>query len=218
MAFKGWPAEAFEFYEGLEADNSKAYWTEHKALYEDCVRAPFEALMTDLAGEFGPGKLFRPYRDVRFSADKSPYKTQQGAVMRHEGKPVYYVALSADGVFAGTGYYMMSKDQLARYRAAVASDKTGPPLAGMVTKLRKAGYEISAHDSLKRSPPGYPPDHPRVELLRSKGLTMGRSWEPADWMGTAKAKQRVTTVFRASQPFNAWLDKHVGPAQELSEG
>jgi uncharacterized protein (TIGR02453 family) len=213
-AFKGWPAEAFEFYEGLEADNSKAYFTEHKAVYEECVRAPFEALMTDLAGEFGPGKLFRPYRDVRFSADKSPYKTAQGAVMNHDTGSVYYVQLSADGVMAATGYYMMSKDQLARYRAAAASDKAGPEAAGVVAKLRKAGYDVGGRDNLKRSPPGYPPDHPRVELLRMKGLTMGKAWEPATWMGTANAKQRVIGVFRDAKPLNAWLDKHVGPARD----
>jgi len=80
-AFKGWPAEAFDFYEGLEADNSKTYWTEHKATYDEKVLAPMVDLLAELEDEFGPTKVFRPYRDVRFSADKSPYKTNLGAVL-----------------------------------------------------------------------------------------------------------------------------------------
>jgi uncharacterized protein (TIGR02453 family) len=213
-AFKGWPAEAFDFYEGLEADNTKAYWTEHKSTYDECVRAPFEALLADFEREFGPGKIFRPYRDVRFSPDKTPYKTAQGAVMSHEGGPVYYVQLSASGMFAGTGYYMMSKDQLDRFRKSVASNKSGAEVERLVATLEKAGYNVGAHDELKRSPPGYPADHERIRLLRMKGLTTGKEWSAAAWMGTARAKQRVADVFRASKPLNAWLAKHVGPARD----
>jgi uncharacterized protein (DUF2461 family) len=81
MTFTGFPDEGLVFYEGLEADNSKTYWTRSKDVYESCVRGPMQALVEALAGEFGPAKLFRPYRDVRFSNDKTPYKTHQGAVV-----------------------------------------------------------------------------------------------------------------------------------------
>ncbi len=68
--FRGWPAEALEFYEGLEADNSKAYWTAHKDVYETVVLSPMKAILAELAPEFefGDGKVFRPNRDVRFNA------------------------------------------------------------------------------------------------------------------------------------------------------
>src|SRR5204863_7145062 len=94
--FRGWPVEAIEFYEGLEADNSRTYWQEHKDLYERCVLAPMEALLSQVAPEFGPGKIFRPYRDVRFSANKAPYKTAIGATAG-----AHYVQISASGLFAG---------------------------------------------------------------------------------------------------------------------
>jgi uncharacterized protein (DUF2461 family) len=81
MAFSGWPTAALEFYEGLETDNSKAYWTSHKAVYQEQVLRPMEELLEDLAGEFGPSKIFRPYRDIRFSNDKTPYKTHIGATV-----------------------------------------------------------------------------------------------------------------------------------------
>src|SRR5207237_6520064 len=142
MAFRGWPAEALEFYEGLEADNSKAYWQDHKAVYEDAVRGPMDELLTELAPEFGEGKVFRPYRDVRFSADKSPYKTAMGATLAGGG----YVQLSAQGLGAGTGMYVMAPDQLERYRRAVAGDRTGGELAAMVKRLARSGIEVSAHE------------------------------------------------------------------------
>ncbi|HEX4162146.1 MAG TPA: DUF2461 family protein, partial [Acidimicrobiales bacterium] len=75
MTFKGWPETALAFYEGLEADNSKTYWLDHKEVYERDVKAPMDALLAELTAEFGEPKLFRPYRDTRFSRDKSPYKT-----------------------------------------------------------------------------------------------------------------------------------------------
>ncbi len=104
MAFKGWPVEALEFYEGLEADNSKVYWTDHKDTYTTAVHGPMAALLSDLAPEFGEGRVFRPYRDVRFSADKSPYKTSIAATVGSG-----YVQLSADETVAGdrTGMYRL---------------------------------------------------------------------------------------------------------------
>jgi uncharacterized protein (TIGR02453 family) len=214
MAFRGWPAEALDFYEGLAADNSKAYWTAHKEVYDTCVYAPMTALLEELAEEFGPGKIFRPYRDVRFSADKSPYKTSIAANLERGG----YLQLSADGLGAGQGRYMLMPDQLERFRAAVADDKTGAALAELVEAVRAQGIEVTAHDSLKSVPRGYPKDHPRADLLRHKGLITWRQWTPAKWLGTAGAKKRVVEFLRTSQPVSDWLSAHVGdstmPARE----
>lgn len=215
MGFRGFPAEAFDFYEGLEADNSKAYWNDHRATYEDCVRAPMEALLEDLAGEFGQGKIFRPYRDVRFSADKSPYKTACGAVAVQAGS-VFYVQLSADGLMAASGYYHMARDQIERYRQAVDAP-AGKALAEIIDQLETAGYEIGGEE-LKRVPRGYSPDHPRGRLLRHKGVTVHRQFPPAAWMGTAKAKDRVISAWRGAGPLNAWLQANVGPSVEPGDG
>ncbi|GFM16003.1 putative uncharacterized protein [Mycobacterium sp. PO1] len=205
MAFRGWPIEAVEFYEGLEADNSKVYWQEHKAVYEQQVKAPMEELLAELADEFGEGKLFRPYRDVRFSADKTPYKTTCAATL---GKG--YVAFSADGLSVGSGLYMPEPAALARFRAAVDADDTGTELASIVADLHRAGYQTMAHEVLKTAPRGFPKDHPRIELLRHKGLAMMKSWPVGAWLGTRKAKDRVVTALRAAAPLNEWLARHVG--------
>jgi uncharacterized protein (TIGR02453 family) len=162
MAFRGWPAEALEFYDGLLADNSKTYWTANKATYDDLVRAPMVALLADLEPEFGPAKIYRPYRDVRFSKDKSPYKTQIAASFERGG----YVKLSADGLGAGSGIYMFSPEQLRRWRDAVADERTGTRLVEVVDELHRQDVEVRSHDVLVRVPAGYPKDHPRAELLR----------------------------------------------------
>src|SRR6202041_3106985 len=116
MAFSGWPEEALDFYDGLAVDNTKTYWTEHKAVYQDKILDPMTELTEELASEFGEPKIFRPYRDVRFRAGKTPYKTHIGAVV---GGPAR-VQLSAQGLAAGAGMWQLSPGQLARYRAAVA--------------------------------------------------------------------------------------------------
>ncbi len=205
MAFRGWPAEALEFFEGLEADNTKTYWQRNKPVYERIVRAPMEELLAELEPEWGPARLFRPYRDVRFSADKSPYKTHIGAMVG-DG----YVQLSADGLAAGSGMWEMAPDQLDRYRRAVDRDRTGRALARIVTAAREAGLEVTGHGALKTAPRGYPKDHPRVELLRFKGIVTWRAWPAGAWLGTARAKERVVELFRLSVPLNEWLRANVG--------
>ena len=214
MTFRGWPAEAIEFYEGLEADNSKTYWHEHKPTYEKLVRGPMEELLAELAGEFGAGKIFRPNRDVRFSRDKSPYKTAMGATLAGGG----YVQLSANGLGAGTGMYVMAPDQLDRYRRAVAGERTGAELVAMVKRLAKSRIEVSAHESLKTAPKGYPKDHPRIDLLRQKGLITWKQWPVGAWLGTRKAKDRVVEFLRTSKPVNDWLDANVGESELPDDG
>lgn len=208
--FKGFPPEALDFWAGLEADNSKAYWTAHKDVYDRAVRGPMEAL-ADACAEYGDFKIFRPYRDVRFSRDKSPYKTHMGAVTEGEGGTLYYVQLSATGLFAASGYYMMAPDQLERYRAAVADETSGPEVEAIVAQLEKAGYEVGAHETLKTVPRGFPKDHPRAPLLRRKGLIASRAFPPAKWLHTKAARDRVVKVWTDAAPLGAWLDRHVGP-------
>jgi uncharacterized protein (TIGR02453 family) len=204
VTFGGWPVEAIEFFEGLAADNSKVYWQDHKDVYERCVRAPMDALLAALEPEFGEGHVFRPYRDVRFSRDKAPYKTNIAATLAGGG----YVQLSADGLGAGSGLYRPEPDQLARYRAAVADARSGPALVRLVDAARAAGLDVTAPETLKTAPRGFPADHPRIELLRQKGLIVWREWPVGAWLGTRRAQDRVVDFLRAAAPIRRWLDRH----------
>ena len=167
-----------------------------------------EELLAELASEFGPGRVFRPYRDVRFSQDKTPYKLNCAAQLRGG-----YISFSADGLFAGSGLYMPDPAQLRRFRAAVDDEASGSELASIVDTLRKGGYEIGAHEVLKTAPKGYPKDHPRIELLKHKGIVMSKSWPVGAWLGTRKAKDRVVACLDAARPLNAWLERHAGASR-----
>jgi uncharacterized protein (TIGR02453 family) len=205
MAFCGWPEEALDFYEGLAADNSKSYWTRHKAVYERAVLRPMAELTDELAAEFGEPRIFRPYRDVRFSRDKSPYQTHIAAAVGD----TCYLRLSADGLAAGAGLWQMSPEQLARYRAAVAADGPGAELERVVAALEKADIALHGHGALKSAPRGYSPDHPRIALLRYKGLTAWKQWPAGPWLETAAAKDRIVWFFRAARPLCSWLSANV---------
>jgi uncharacterized protein (TIGR02453 family) len=191
-----------DFFRGLRADNTKAYWTAHKAVYEASVREPMAELLGELSGEFGPGRIARPYRD-----DKSPYKTEIYAILDRGG----YVKFSADGLTAGLGYFMMTAAQLERYRRAVDDETGGAQLAGVVERLRAEGLEVGGGQALKGAPRGYPADHPRIELLRWKGLICWQDWPVAPWLRTAKTRDRVTGFLRTAAPLQHWLDHRVGP-------
>jgi uncharacterized protein (TIGR02453 family) len=207
MAFKGWSVAAIEFFEALEADNSWTFWHAHKSIYEQEVKRPMEELLDELSKEFGEGKIFRPNRDIRFSLDKSPYKTNIAGTLSKGG----YISLSAEALGVGAGMYMPMPDQLERLRRAVADNRTGGQIEKLVNAVTAKGIEVSAHEELKTAPKGYPKDHPRIELLRMKGLITWKQWPIAKWLGTPKAKDRVVDVLHAAKPVNAWLDKHVGP-------
>ena len=207
MSFGGWQEEALEFYEGLAADNTKSFWTRHKPVYEEHVLRPMTELLAELAPEFGEPKIFRPYRDVRFSKDKTPYKTTIAALVGSG-----YIQLSATGLRVGSGMYHMAPDQLDRYRRAVADDIPGGELERIIAGLRQQQLDVSGSDPLKTAPRGYQADHPRIWLLRYKGLVAWKEWPIAAWLGTAAAKDRIAGVLTASRPLGAWLAAHVGPS------
>lgn len=208
--FEGFPEEALVFYEGLEADNTKAYWTDHKAVYDRAVKAPMEALLAQLEPEFGPATFFRPYRDVRFSKDKTPYKTHAGAVVVDERHGALYVQLDAEGLYVGGGYWHTQTDQVQRFRAAVDDDRSGRQLVAVLEGL--SDWTVIG-ERLKRLPKPYPPEHPRADLLHHKSLAVGHRFEPAEWLHQEECLDRVATAWREVAPLNAWLTRHVGPTQ-----
>jgi uncharacterized protein (TIGR02453 family) len=216
MAFTGFPPEALTFYEQLALDNSKAFWTANKATYDETVRGPMQALTEILAGTYGPFTIFRPNRDIRFSKDKTPYKTNIGAAAETDAGASVYIGFSADGLYAGTGYYHFAKDQLQRYRAAVANDGTGAALETRVAAVRKKGFEVHG-ESLKVAPRGYPRDHARVVLLRHSGLYAGMAFPIEPWLHTKSALAKARAALKTAAPIAEWADEHVGPTTILPE-
>ena len=212
--FSGFSADAFAWFAGLERDNSKAYFTASRDVYETQVREPLEELLEELTAEFGGVvKMFRQNRDVRFSPDKSPYKTTTYGILYEVTVPGdgLYAQLSARGLYAGTGYYRMARDQLERYREAVAGD-SGAGLEAAAAAAEATGLEL-AGDGLRTAPRGFPRDHPRIELLRRKALIAGRAAPGKGGLDRDTALAHVAGTWRAAEPINAWLDAHVGPSR-----
>jgi uncharacterized protein (TIGR02453 family) len=212
--FQGFGPGVFEWFAGLERDNSKAYFTATRDRYEDEVRGGLEAMLDELSEAFGgSARVFRQQRDLRFSADKSPYKLRTYGVLNDVAVAGHglYAEVSARGLYAGTGYHQLARDQLERFRAAVADDATGPALAEAVASAQEAGLDVVG-TSLRTAPHGYARDHPRIELLRRKAIVGGRRLPGgAGGIARAAALDHVTRTWRAAEPLNVWLDAHVGP-------
>ncbi len=204
MTFAGFPIAALDFFEDLEMDNTKSFWEAHKTTYTVAIREPMTALCAALAAEFGPAKVFRPYRDVRFAKDKTPYKLHQGAYVATGPSTGWYVEISARGVRTGAGFYEASGERLGAIRDAMADGRSGPLLQRRLRTLDRAGWEIGG-ERLKTTPRGYAADHPRIELLRHKSLTVGRShgFEPV--IHTAGLLDVVRADWRAAKPLLDWL-------------
>ena len=207
MQFTGFPVAALDFYEDLEMDNTRSFWEAHKATYAEAVKAPMTALCAALAPEFGPPKIFRPYRDIRFAKDKTPYKLGQGAFVATGPSTGWYVELSARGIRTGAGFYDASGERLGAVREGIADDRAGPQLQRRLRALELAGWEIGGHQ-LKTTPRGYAADHPRIKLLRHKSLTVGRSHGFAPAIHTSALFEVVRNDWREVRPLLDWLGAH----------
>lgn len=202
MTFDGWKGDFVGFFRGLELDNSKRYFEAHRRQYEVDVRKPMEELVAELEPLLGGSKIFRINRDIRFSADKSPYKLNIAAVVG-----TIYIHLDAHQLFLGTGAHNPDNAWLRRYREAVASP-LGEELVNLVTRMRTDGINVGGNP-LKTAPRAYPPDHPRIDLLRWREVVAGRRFPIEPWIATTAAKDRVVKTWDIMRPFADWLTEHV---------
>lgn len=207
--FDGIPAAAAEFYGELE-QNNKDWWHAHSDVYAVSVKAPLAALLERLEPRFGPGKIFRPNRDIRLSQDKSPYKTAQGAFASYQEGVGYYLQLSADGLLVGGGYHSHSPAQLARYRNAVDAAGTGEQLQHIVDATAQAGFTVEG-EKLKTLPRGFPKDHPRAELLKHKSLSASMALGQPPWLSSSAAEFEIARLWDQLRPLVAWIGRHAAP-------
>jgi uncharacterized protein (TIGR02453 family) len=208
--FQGIPAEAFSFYAELEDNNNREWWLAHKDSYNALVRDPFIALLDELEPRFGPGKIFRPNRDIRFSLDKSPYKTAQGAFASTQEGLGYYLQVSADGLLVGGGYHSHSPAQLVRYRNSVDASGTGAALQHIVDAVTQAGFAVEG-EKLKTVPRGFPSDHPRAELLKHKSLSAGMDLGQPAWAASREAVGEIAALWDRLRALVDWVGRHAAP-------
>jgi len=212
VAFEGFSPDSFHFYSELEQNNTKVWWEANKARYETHVRKPLTELLEQLAPEFGSGKVYRPYRDTRFSLDKTPYKDRAAAALFGAGATGLYIEVSARGLDLGGGYWMPGKDQLDKFRDLINDPRYFGDLEAEVETQAEAGFQLYQGDALKTAPRGFTEDHPRIHLLRLKHMVQEKQQVPAEWMYTAAAADRIATEWRVVTEWNQWLLDNVGPS------
>ena len=205
--FTGWPTDGPAFLIEIAADNTGEFWAAHHGRHARSVLAPMRALAAELEPEFGSLRVFRPQVNRRFRPDAPPYRTDIGAVARSPGGAVLAVVLSGSALTASAGHWMFDAGQLRRFRSAVDGEP-GEELEQLLADL--GGLAVDTTRRLVGRPRGCPADHPKIELLRYRGLQVNRVWPVGEWLATAEPLHRVRGAWRAAQPLVRWLDSHVG--------
>ncbi|MCB5274548.1 hypothetical protein BJG92_02085 [Arthrobacter sp. SO5] len=208
--FEGIPEAAFRFYAELEHNNNRDWWLEHKPIYDSAVKEPLTLLLAELEPAFGDARLFRPNRDIRFSLDKSPYKTAQGAFASSAEGTGFYLQLSADGVLIGGGCHTPTPAQVARFRSAVDAPSSGEVLQAIVQDIEAAGFAVEG-ERLKTVPRGFDKDHPRAELLKHKSLTAGINLGQPGWLAGPGAAAEVARRWEQLRPLVEWIGRYAPP-------
>jgi uncharacterized protein (TIGR02453 family) len=223
--FAGFPPEGRQFLRDLADNNNRDWFEANRAIYEKKLLGPavdfvvalgtrLQALDPDIRFDprtNGQGTLIRIYRDTRFSADKSPYKTAvagmfgDGAGKKME-LPGFGFHLQADVLELMAGIFQFSKPQLERYRAAVVDDRTGPALVEALAAVRAAGDYILEGEGYKRVPQGYDPDHPRADLLRMNGLHVQPAGGIREGLGEPGLVDVAYGHLEAMAPVYHWLE------------
>jgi uncharacterized protein (TIGR02453 family) len=220
--FEGFADADARFFKKLAKNNDRAWFQAHKAEYEDGWNAPMKALLTDVRAsidatyahcDLAEPKVFRIFRDVRFAKDKSPYKTHVGGfiplarsgVKATDLPMALYFHVGAGEIFGAAGHHMMEPQSLARFRAAVADAKRGKELDTLVARLAKKGFPVRAHETMKRVPKGFDPDHPRAEMLKRKGLVVTFPAVPKGLLASPKLVKWVSDACKTAAPLVEWL-------------
>lgn len=203
-----WPPEAIEFLHELEANNDRDWFKANRSRYDGDLVDPARELAAQLR-HLGEPHLFRPWNDTRFHM-RPPIKEQLGLAIGYGGAGGYYVELSLDGLLVAAGLHAPASDQLERYRAAIDDGRRAASFERALRAAAAAALD-PAPPELKRAPRSYPPDHPRIERLRIKELTVHRRHELGPWLHTPACTERIRIELESARPLVAWLGRHVGP-------
>ena len=226
MAFNGIPKSGLKFLRDLKKNNNREWFTEKKPVYQESLIEPLQEFIVALGSRLekvhpnvhydtktnGTGSLFRIYRDVRFSKDKSPYKTHAGMVfwVGERGKkmdnPGYYVEVTGSHAQVFAGFWVFTKPAIKLYREAVDDD--GKELAAILKRLERAKYD-TGEEHYKKVPRGYPADHPHATLLKYSGVHARGPKIPTSVVSSKSFVSECVKHCRKMSPLVHWLDKAV---------
>jgi len=214
--FRGFPPGALDFLRELEDNNEREWFKANRSRYDELLVAPMRTLGEELeAAGFGRAHMFRPWNDTRFHPGP-PIKEQVGLAVGYEGAGGFYVELSLDGLFVAAGLHNPAPDQVERMRRLVADGRSAAPLLQAIGGAEAAGLRLGEAE-LRRAPRGYPPDHPRIALLRRRALTVSQRHRLAGWIHRPAARARIRAQLDAAVPLVRWLRERVGPTEKPRE-
>lgn len=217
--FEGIPRGTFEFFAALKENNTREWWSDNRAFYDDEIKPSFTAMLDALGEAYTPWRIYRPHNDTRFAKDKPPYKNFIGGVTLMESGNGHFVQIRATGLLIGCGYAMMAKDQLTKFRDAIADDGSGEQFYALLEEAQAKGIVVSEgrYDRLKSAPKGYHRSHPRIHWLRAKGAEVSTRLGKPEWVYDANAITEILSVFSGSRFITDWLDDNVGPSSMTPE-
>ncbi|MBC8088060.1 MAG: DUF2461 domain-containing protein [Phycisphaerae bacterium] len=234
QSFTSFKPAALTFLRGLKRNNRKEWFEEHRADYERELKYPMLALIEDIdvrLAEFAPEivgspkrSMFRIYRDVRFSKDKTPYKTHAACWFYHRdagsgvgaeaahGGAGFYLHLAPEGTFCGGGIWMPPRPALNRIRQSIADDPEGFEDIVLSPVFKRKFGELDTEHMLTRTPRGFAPEHPAGHWLRYQSFTAGRALSLEE-IHSPKLPAILAKTFEAMTPFIRWLNTASGLKQ-----
>jgi uncharacterized protein (TIGR02453 family) len=220
--FDGFPKEGIDFLKKLKKNNNRPWFQKHKPLYEESVKFPMQCLIASLSEkmgdiapeiEFNPKKsIFRIHRDIRFSKNKAPYKTNIAAAFNWRGMkgpveaPGLYLHIEPGEMFVGGGVYMPSSDQIKAFRKSIV-DHPDEFLTVVESKRFRKEFGGVQGEKLLKAPLGYPKDHPMIEHLKHKQFYVGKEYKDVSMCLSPKFLDVVVGVFKDTMPLVRWLAK-----------
>lgn len=204
-----WPPEALEFLRELEANNDRDWFKANRGRYEEYLLGPAREL-ADTLNNLGEPHYFRPYNNTRFRPGP-PLKEHIAVAFGYAGAGGFYVSLSLDGLLTAAGLHDPAPDQLERFRAAIDDDRKARAFEGALATAESAGLRLP-EPQLKRAPRGYPMDHPRLDRLRLRRITVHGHRELGPWLHQPACDERIRTDLVAARPLVNWLADVVGPS------
>jgi uncharacterized protein (TIGR02453 family) len=219
-AFNGFPREGIAFLKNLERNNNRDWFQKNKQVFKRALEEPAKSFLEEmsealaaLTGESMGGKVFRIYRDVQFSKDKTPYNAHIRMSFMGHGcdtkacgdNPMFHFSLEPETLTLGVGCFEFSKDMLPTYQDAVANDERGASLEIILADMIRKQFRIES-PGYKRVPKGFDPDHPRGPYLRRKGLTVWQGSPIPKELSEHRAVNRCIAKYREMLPVYQWLE------------
>jgi len=209
--FTGFGKDLIKYYIQLEENNNREWFHANRAMYDENVAIPLKKIAEDLSIDYGPVKIFRPYRNVRFWPDLPPLNEHASLTANAEANSAYYLRIDADGMLLGAGNWQPSKSQLTEFRMIAATNSGAQSIRSVLTKLHAHSFELSTENALKSAPRGYAKDDPNIDLLRLKSLSLSAHFSPGPWLYSSDFLNRVQAGWQSLTPWILWLRSNLPP-------